>query len=236
MKTLRLILTALAFCTVLLPAQGFAAKPLPLEEKYAIKGFENLKWKVLPAEMAETQKLEDGEWSLVNLGGMQMLLLADYEERDIAVTCDITFPRIVHTGDSVSFFFNYKYYDYLGRSSFTQLRITPNGKYSFGQSDGAHMVVQQEGAFPLERDNPRHISLYAAKLRNGLFIALNKQQSAIKIGVEAEQGGFGFALPPGTSAKLSKFRFTVYKEISHPFEGVDVISLFAPKTSSGLSS
>ncbi len=233
MNTLKLTLAVLTFCIVALPAHGNAAKPIPLEEKYAVNGFENLKWKVLPEGMAEAQKLEGSEWSLANTGGMLMLLLADYQERDLAVTCDITFPRTVQAGDSVSFFFNYKFYDYLGRASFTQLRITPNGKYAFGHSDGEHMVVQQEGAFPLVRDNPRRISFFAVKLRDGLFIALNKQQSAIKVGVEPIQGGFGFALPPGTSAKLSKFRFTVYKEVGHPFEGVDVIRLFAPKTASG---
>jgi hypothetical protein len=220
-------------CLAQLPAAAQTNKPVSMVEKYSVKSFDKLKWQILPAELAEAQKLENGEWSLCNLSGGQLLLLADYQEQDIAVNCDIVFSNIVHTGDSVSFIFNYQYHEELGLAFYTQLRLTPDGKYFFGHSDGSHMVLQQEGRFPLAHDNPRRISLYAAKLRNDLFLAVNKRRFTIRTGIDNEPGGFGFLLQPGTKARLRNFRFVVYDEVNYPFEGVDVIKLFAPKTSPG---
>lgn len=209
------------------------AKPPSLQQKYSITGFENLNWEIMPAEFAGVAMAEAGEWALANPGGGCLYAVAPYNERDYALACEVVFPKRLPPGERVSVFFNYHYYETLGRADYAEIRLYPDGRFEFGHSDDGFMILQQEGRFPLLHRNKRLVKFHFAKLRNELHLVINGKASVIKVGVEAKQGSFGFALPPGSSALLRDFRFTVFREVDVPFERVNVIDLFAPKRPGG---
>ena len=170
-----------------------------------------------------------GEWALANPNGESIYAVAPYNERDYGIACEVSFPKRLPPGERVSVFFNYHYYETLGRADYAEIRLYPDGRWEYGLSDSGYMILQQEGRFPLLHRNKRLVKFYFAKLRNELHLTINGKTSIIKVGVEAKQGSFGFALPPGSSALLREFKFTVFREVDVPFERVDVIDLFAPK-------
>ncbi len=219
---------AVTCCILYSPAPAEGKSP-SLEVKYSIAGFEKLNWKITPPEHATSLEMNNGEWRLANSGSSTLLVVAPYNERDFGIACEIAFPKRLPQGERVSVLFNYQYYETLGKSSYAEIRLYPDGKFEFGHSDNGYMLVQQTGRFPLFRGRNRDVKLYFAKLRNEIHFVINNKRSTIKVGIEAKQGGFGFGLPPGSSAVLSNFKFTVYREVDVPFEGVDVIGLFAPK-------
>lgn len=218
-----------ALCCALIAASAPQVKPPSLEQKYSVTGFENLRWEIAPAEYAETAMAEGGEWALANPGGACLYAVAPYNERDYGIACEINFPRRLPPAERVSVFFNYHYYESLGRADYAEIRLYPDGRFEYGLSDSGYMILQQEGRFPLLHSDKRLVRFYVAKLRNELHLVINGKASVIKTGVEAKQGSFGFALPPGSSAVLRSFKFTVFREVDMPFERVDVVDLFAPK-------
>ncbi len=209
--------------TLFLPVS--AESTLPLEKKYSVKGFEKLQWNVIPDSLADLQQLEDGAWSLFNESGEPMLLLAPYDERDLAFAAELTFPK----GDNhkaMGVFVSYRYYKDVGWASYILLMVYPDGSYSIGHSQNGHMVRQQRGKFRLRRREPRRISLKLAKLNDRLFVVLNSYKTLIRVGIDPEPGGFGFLLMPHSRAELSGFELSVYGEVDYPFRGLDVIEFF----------
>ena len=203
-----------------------AKDSLPLERKYSIEGFERLNWNVVPESLADKQKLEEGVWSLTNDGSEPMLLLAPYNERDLAVTADIVFPRRGECS-AVGVFVSYEYYEDVDWASYILLLIYPNGTYSIGHSQNGHMVRQRKGRFTLRRRTPQNVTLKLAKLNDRLFVVLNNYKTLIQVGVEPTPGGFGFQLMPNSQVELSDFELSVFGEVDYPFKGLDVIKFFA---------
>jgi hypothetical protein len=202
-----------------------AGAALPLEKKYSVEGFDKLQWKVIPDSLAEMQKLDDGAWSLVNDGGETMLLLAPYDERDLAFTAEIAFPR----GDNsraVGVFVNYRYYEDVAWASYFLLLVYPDGRYTIGHSQNGHMVRQGRGKFKLRRREPHKVSLKLAKLNDRLFVVLNSYKTLIQVGIEPVSGGFGFLLGPQSRVKLSDFELSLFNEVDYPFRGLDVVDFF----------
>jgi hypothetical protein len=218
-------LAALVAIIGVLSLPALAEGSLPLEKKYSLEGFERVNWNVLPESLADKQKLEEGVWSLANDGGEPMLLLAPYDERDLALTADIVFPGRDECG-AVGVFVSYEYYEDVDWASYILLMIYPDGMYSIGHSQNGHMVRQRKGRFTLRRRTPQNVTLKLAKLNDRLFVVLNSYKTLIQVGVEPTPGGFGFQLLPHSRVELSNFELSVFGEIDYPFKGLDVIKFF----------
>jgi hypothetical protein len=231
MISTRAILPAViaVLCCTLSTTGAAQTKPPSLEQKYSVTGFENLNWEILPAEYSGIAMTDEGEWALACPGGTSIYAVAPYNERDYGIACEVTFPRRLPPGERVSVLFNYHYYETLDKADYAEIRLYPDGRFEFGHSDNGFMILQQEGRFPLLHSDKRLVKFYFAKLRNELHLVINGKTSVIKVGVEAKQGSFGFALPPDSSAVLRNFKFTVFREVDVPFERVNVVDLFAPK-------
>lgn len=226
-----------AFVLVFLAAFAFVLQeaearrdPISLEVKYSIAGFNKLNWEIKPESDSEHLKPGEETWALANPTGASMLAVATYSERDFGLACRVLFPKRVMPGGRISVFFNYQFHEAVEKSTYAELRLYPDGKWEFGHTENGYMRLQQEGRFPFLPGKNREVKLHLAKLRNELHFSLNEKRSVIKVGIEAKQGGFGFSLPPQGSVTLRDFKFTVFREIDRPFAGVDVIGLFAPKS------
>lgn len=219
-------LMLLIVITSVLGLLSSARNGLPLEKKYTIKGFERLNWNVLPEPLTDKQKLEEGVWSLMNDGGKPMLLLAPYDERDLALAADIIFPKRRDECGAVGVFLNYIYHEDVDWASYILLLIYPDGTYSIGHSQNGHMVRERQGRFTLRRRTPQNITLKLAKLNDRLFVVLNNYKTLIQVGVEPTSGGFGFQVMPHSQIKLSDFELTIFGEVDYPFKGLDVIEFF----------